>query len=718
MSNVVDRHARVRLASQWIEVDGQPVLPVTGELHYSRVPRARWEEALRLLRASGVTVVSTYVFWIHHEPVRGEAGFDGDLDVAAFVEMAGKVGLDVIVRLGPWCHGEVRGGGLPDWVLEAAPRTRRDDPAYLGLVRDWFGAVGEQLAESVGPSGPVIGIQIENELYDQPGHIATLKQMARDAGLSAPIWTATAWGGALLPAHEVFPLYGGYADGFWVDQGEGWHDSFRDHFRFTHVWDDPGVGGDRRDPEQTVEIRDLDPEFPPATCELGGGMATAYHRRPVLRGKDVAALANVKLGNGSVWQGFYMYVGGINPRDGLQESHATGYPNDLPRFDYDFQAPISATGRSGPGLALLRDHNAFVASFGGRLVRMRSTLPDDAPVAGRDLDTLRWAVRTDGSEGFLFINTHQPHEPLSPVPGVQLRVGFDDGELVVPDRPVDLPSGLVARWPLRLDIAGVRIDWATASAVSLVDGPVPTLVLRAHAGVSPRAQFAGEEPVDLPVGAVIVACGTLRVLTVEEAQADRLWHLDGQLIDADCEVWLEGGFLVARSESRPAISRWSGEAFEPIVREPDAAASVAPLGVERIRGAGEPPARYGEFMGRSSAPDDAQVDALAAVWRLTTPPPAVTGQRIELVIDWEGDVAQLRADGALVGDRFWDGRAWRVDVTELDPAAELTLHILPVTSRSVIDFDPSVRSQVDADHTLCDALSVTRVASVLWREPA
>ena len=63
----------------------------------------------------------------------------------------------------------------------------------------------------------MIAIQLENELYDQPGHLVTLKAMARRHGLTAPISTATAWGGADLPAGEVLPLYGGYGDGFWVD---------------------------------------------------------------------------------------------------------------------------------------------------------------------------------------------------------------------------------------------------------------------------------------------------------------------------------------------------------------------------------------------------------------------------------------------------------------------------------------------------------------------
>ena len=63
----------------------------------------------------------------------------------------------------------------------------------------------------------MLGIQLDNELYDQPAHLLTLKRLAREAGLTAPLWTATAWGGAQLPDEEVLPLWGGYGDGFWSD---------------------------------------------------------------------------------------------------------------------------------------------------------------------------------------------------------------------------------------------------------------------------------------------------------------------------------------------------------------------------------------------------------------------------------------------------------------------------------------------------------------------
>ncbi len=294
-----DPHERVTLTSRYLLRDGRPWVPVSGEMHYSRVPRDRWRERLQLMCSGGVDVVATYVIWIHPEQTRGRPRFDGDLDVAAFVRLCAELGLHVVLRIGPWCHGEVRNGGLPDWVQDAPVRHRTDDPAYLDLVRPWFARLGAELAGVCGPSSPVIGLQLENELYDQPGHLLTLKRTARAVGLTAPLYTATAWGGADLPASEVFPLYGGYGDGFWVDADGPWDPTFRAHFFLSHTWDDPGIGADVRGvaPGRTV-ARARDEEFPPATCELGGGMATAYHRRVVPSAADIAAVANAKLGNG------------------------------------------------------------------------------------------------------------------------------------------------------------------------------------------------------------------------------------------------------------------------------------------------------------------------------------------------------------------------------------------------------------------------------------
>ena len=116
-----------------------PWIPVSGELHYSRMPRSRWGERARQLRAGGITIAASYVFWIHHVARAAVLRDSTDsLDVAAFVDECAAAGLDVALRIGPWAHGEIRNGGLPDWVQTQPVEhrtTTRLPRARGGVVR-------------------------------------------------------------------------------------------------------------------------------------------------------------------------------------------------------------------------------------------------------------------------------------------------------------------------------------------------------------------------------------------------------------------------------------------------------------------------------------------------------------------------------------------------------------------------------------------------------
>lgn len=177
----------IEVTSRYLTRGGRPWFPVSGEFHYSRYPAGEWEEELLKMKAGGITVVASYVIWIHHEEIEGRVRFDGDRDLRRFAELCARHGLDFIPRIGPWVHAEVRNGGLPDWVSarDCVPRT--DDPVYLEAVGGWFTAIAEQLRGlDRAHGGPIVAVQIENELYDQPGHLLTLKRMAQELGLSAP----------------------------------------------------------------------------------------------------------------------------------------------------------------------------------------------------------------------------------------------------------------------------------------------------------------------------------------------------------------------------------------------------------------------------------------------------------------------------------------------------------------------------------------------------
>ena len=70
------------------------------------------------------------MFWIHHEEIEGQFKWNDRYDLKTFITLCGEVGLNVILRIGPWDHGEVRNGGYPDWLLEKTKAPGTNDPDY------------------------------------------------------------------------------------------------------------------------------------------------------------------------------------------------------------------------------------------------------------------------------------------------------------------------------------------------------------------------------------------------------------------------------------------------------------------------------------------------------------------------------------------------------------------------------------------------------------
>jgi beta-galactosidase GanA len=157
-----NRHS-LQVNSRSLVLDNKPWLPVMGEFHFSRYPESQWEHEILKMQAAGVNILSTYVFWIHHEEIEGNFDWTGQRDLRHFVELCARHGMYVWLRIGPWAHGEVRNGGFPDWVTRL-PNTRTNDPLYLHFVERFFNQIGLQVRGlTFKDGGPVIGTQLENE---------------------------------------------------------------------------------------------------------------------------------------------------------------------------------------------------------------------------------------------------------------------------------------------------------------------------------------------------------------------------------------------------------------------------------------------------------------------------------------------------------------------------------------------------------------------------
>ena len=141
----------------------------------------------------------------------------------------------------------------------------------------------------------------------------------------------------------------------------------------------------------------------------------------------VAAMLPVGLGSGINWYGYYMFHAGQNSPDrgALNETTASGAYNDVPRIDYEFQAPLGAYGQESAVMRRVRPFHFFLNAFGRRLAPMVVRSPDTVPDGPRDLETPRFSVRSLGDSGFLFFNNHVRQHAMSSHRDVQFSVALE-----------------------------------------------------------------------------------------------------------------------------------------------------------------------------------------------------------------------------------------------------------------------------------------------------
>ena len=467
----------------YMERKAAPFFGVSGEIHYARLWEDRWEDAILKMKAGGVNILSTYAFWIHHEEREGEFDFSGRRNLRRFVELCQKHGLYVIARIGPFCHGEARNGGLPDWLYGKPFEVRSLDGGFLECVQSWYRAVSGQLKGLFyKDGGPIIAVQLDNEymhsaapweetrgLTDEwlpagdlgDAYLLKLLEIARAEGIDAPFYTCTGWGGAATP-EAMMPLWGGYAFRPWLFyERRGEHPATGEYlYRDNHN-------------DAVPQTYNFEPLYPPESrpylcCEMGGGMFVSYKYRFQLPYESVDAMAGVKLGSGCNMLGYYMYHGGTNP---VGRSGAFMNEGQVPRFSYDFQAALGEFGQARPSYRRLRALHLLTQCFEQALCPMKTYLPAGSQdIEPEDAKTLRWAVRAsaDGA-GFLFLNNYQDHAETLPKSGEDVTIKLPGGDVAF--EGLSLAAGENCALPFNLNVGGVKLRLAHAQPLRVIETP-------------------------------------------------------------------------------------------------------------------------------------------------------------------------------------------------------------------------------------------------------
>ena len=617
-------------------IDGRRVCPVMGEVHYSRIPADEWSGEVRKMKDGGVTIIACYVFWNHIEETEGLFDWSGQRNLRQFLEVCKAENMPVVLRVGPFCHGEVRCGGIPDWLFSKGCKMRSEDPVFLKYTERIYRQIFTQVQGlQWKDGGPVMAMQFDNEYRGHGSYLMALKRMANEIGFDLPFYTRTGWPelASPVPFGEMIPLYGDYADGFWERSLEETAGNYYKAFNFKAFRSSTAIATEQLG-DQKEKLNEGDEQYPYFTCELGGGMMPAYHRRPYVYPEDAYSMAIVKLGSGSNLLGYYMYHGGTNP-DGktwlneMQRTPATNY-NDMPVKTYDFQAPLGEFGQNNPHYFMLRKIHLFMQDWGDILAPMEASFPCKQDIKKGDDSFLRWAVRSKDGSGFIFINNYERLQNLSAKKGVQLEA------CGVKLPKLNIPAGTMCILPVNID--GIR--YATAQLIAKRDGKI---YLEQIKGI----------PTTLAVGNKVLrnvkAKGTnvpvyKNIYLLTPNQAERLFLDD------------EGHHDVAIKA--PTINK---------IREAGKLRTIT-IGVNKV----------------AEEPSDEDFNQ-AAVYTIDLPD--VDRTDLLLNIDYRGDVARLYADGKLIDDNFYNGRPFLYGLWRLPKdCKQLELRIMPLQKDMPIYF--------------------------------
>lgn len=636
---------RLGINSRCFTVNGLPVLPVMGEFHFTRWPAEEWEKSLRKMRAGGIGIVSTYVFWIHHEEECGKWDFSGSRSLRGFLSICKKLKFPVLLRIGPWSHGECRNGGFPDWLVQDRRiRPRTNDPAYLRLVSEWYGKIFEQAKGLLWENGgPVLGVQLENEYGHCGGltgaegeaHMRRLKQIAVEMGFDVPFYTATGWGGAVVVDGEMLPVFGAYADAPWAQCTPQM--PANENYLFSDFRDDGNIGEDLSAGQSEGLSYDAG-KYPFATAELGGGLQVTAHRRPVVSPDDTAALALCKLGCGASLIGYYMYHGGTNP-DGrlttLQESKATGFPNDLPVKSYDFQAPIHESGELGDSYRRLKILHMALKDFGASIAPAFCAVPANAPDDPEDTRNVRCCVRhnAETGEGFLFLNNHQRLRKMQSHADVHIRVLTPEGMVSFP--PLNIPNHFCGIFPYHLRMGDAVLECTNAQPLCRIGGRY--------------FFFADGEPV------YRFRSGYVDIVTLSTEEAENAWKIGGSLYLTKGGLYEENGAIRITSErTSEKVVQYGPEGgpHEMFVRFDPVRVGCA----FREIGENETCQRYSIHL------DEIPADRLEDLF---------------LDLDFIGDRAQIFLEKRMAGDWFTTGLPWHVPLRRFGYARDWEVRVYP-----------------------------------------
>lgn len=528
--------------TQYFTKEGKPYTIIAGEMHFSRVPRERWRETLLKMRECGVNTVSNYVFWNYHEEEKNAFDFRGNRDISAFLQICKDINMPCILRIGPWCHGEVIRGGLPKRI-NLMVKKRCDHPEYLKEVRDYWQGLYKEVQPYL-DGETVIGLQLENEYTGSTEHIRTLRKIAEEIGFKVPFFTMTAWPSG-KPDNDFLPMMGGYPDAPWTHGKTALKPNNR--FAISPAKTEDEIGGDLF--KSNTAKKGAYDDVPYAFCETGPGNQVTQHRRPYISEKDGYGVCFAKFASGANWLGYYMFCGGTNPNDRLmQENRLTGYPNNYPIIDYDFQAPISRYGVCRSHGDRLRLMHLFINEFDNEICTKQAYFPEWKSNDPLDTSFLKCSVRADEQgSGYFFASTYEKALKYNDFKDVNVTFKIGDKIVKLPD--VDIKASTMFFYPFNVQLGSVHFDYILAQPIvkTKADGKTVCYFVQCE-GITPKCSVNRNE-ILLNFSDEGTEIDDVKIIVIPYEKARKFHFINGKPYFLDGTVYCDNGKIYCEQET-------------------------------------------------------------------------------------------------------------------------------------------------------------------------
>ena len=324
-------------------MDGEPYEVISGAMHYFRIPEAYWYDRLLKLKECGFNTVETYTCWNLHERREGEFDFSGMLDIEKYVETAAELGLNVILRPGPYICAEWEFGGLPSWLLNYDDMELRCyDEVFFSKVERYYNELLTRLKPHFASNGGnIIMLQVENEYGsygDDKEYLGAILDIYKKHGIDCLFFTSDG------PSYSLYS--GGTLDGCLAVANFGSKPEYAEKITSELFPDQPFMCGEY-------------------WCGWFDHWGEEHHVRAP---EDITGEFRTFLKND--WSiNVYMFHGGTNFNFWNGANHGNYYEPTVTSYDYN--APLSEAGDRTAAYYMFRD--AMVEKYGDKVPPLTAT---------------------------------------------------------------------------------------------------------------------------------------------------------------------------------------------------------------------------------------------------------------------------------------------------------------------------------------------------------